>query len=118
LRLQVTQSLLFPLRTAFMDAEARRISSLPDATRTADDLLLKVSALNNHLPLTPAKNAQSVATLERALALDPTSTEVMISLADQILVPIFQFNVDSKSFDERLFRARTLADKARARGRF
>jgi adenylate cyclase len=31
LRLQVTQSLLFPLRTAFIDAEARRISSLPDA---------------------------------------------------------------------------------------
>ncbi len=111
LRLQVTQSLLFPLRTAFMDAEARRISSLPDATLTADDLLLKVNALNNHLPLTPAKSAESIATLERALALDPTSAEVMISLADQILLPIFQFN-DFKSFDKRLLRARTLADKA------
>jgi DNA-binding winged helix-turn-helix (wHTH) protein/TolB-like protein len=111
LRLQVTQSLLFPLRTAFMDAEARRISSLSDATLTADDLLLKVSALNNHLPLTPSKNAESVAILERALALDPTSAEVMISLADQILLPIFQFN-DFKSFNERLLRARTLADKA------
>jgi tetratricopeptide (TPR) repeat protein len=113
LRLQVTQSLLFPLRTAFMDAEARRISSLPDATLTADELLLKVTALNNHPPLTPAKNAESVAMLERALALDPTSAEVMIRLADQILRPIFAFG-DLKSIDERLLRARTLADRARA----
>jgi adenylate cyclase len=113
LRLQVTQSLLFPLRTAFMDAEARRISSLPDATLTADDLLLKVSALNNHLPITPAKNAESIAMLERALALDPTSAEVMISLADQILLPIFQFS-DFKSFNDRLLRARTLANGAGA----
>jgi adenylate cyclase len=113
LRLQVAQSLLFSLRTAFMDAEARRISSLPDVTLTADDLLLKVGALNNHRPITPAKNAESIALLERALALDPTSAEVMISLADQILRPIFAFN-DRKSFDERLFRARTLADRARA----
>jgi adenylate cyclase len=113
LRLRVTQSLLFPLRTAFMDAEARRVSSLPDATLTADDLLLKVSALNNHLPITPAKNADSVAMLERALALDPTSAEVMISLADQILLPIFQFN-DFKSFNDRLLRARTLANGAGA----
>jgi TolB-like protein len=30
LRLQVSQNLLFPLRTAFMDAEARRVSSLPE----------------------------------------------------------------------------------------
>jgi tetratricopeptide (TPR) repeat protein len=96
-----------------MDAEAHRVSSLPDATLTADDLLLKVSALNNHLPLTPAKNAESIAMLERASALDPTSAEVMISLADQILLPIFQFN-DRKSIDERLLRARTLADKAHA----
>jgi hypothetical protein len=44
---------------------------------------------------------------------DPTSTEVMISLADQILRPIFQLT-DEKSFNERLFRARTLADKGRA----
>jgi adenylate cyclase len=112
LRLQVTH-LLFPLRTAFMDAEARRISSLPDATLTADDLLLKVNALDNHLPITPAKNAESIAMLERALVLDPTSAEVMISLADQILLPIFQFN-DFKNLDERLLRARTLADGARA----
>jgi TolB-like protein len=113
LRLQVSQSLLFPLRTAFMDAEARRVYSLPDATLTANDLLLKVGALNNHLPLTPAKNAESIAMLERALALDPTSAEVMISLADQILRPISEFN-DRKSIDERLLRVRTLADKARA----
>jgi adenylate cyclase len=113
LRLQVTQSLLFPMRTAFMDAEARRISSLPDATLTADDLLLKVDALNNHLPITPAKNTESIAVLERALALDPTSADMMISLADQILRPIFAFN-DRESFDERLLRARTLADRARA----
>jgi TolB-like protein len=89
LRVQATQSLLFPLRTAFMDAEARRISSLPAATLTADDLLLKVSALNNDGPLTPAKSAESIAMLERALALEPTSAEVMISLADHILRPIF-----------------------------
>jgi TolB-like protein len=113
LRLQVTQSLLFPLRTAFMDAEARRISSLPPATLTADDLLLKVSALNNHPPLTPPKNAESIAMLERALALDPASAEVMISLADQILRPISEF-ADRNNFDERLLRARTLADRARA----
>jgi adenylate cyclase len=106
LRPQVTQSLLFPLRTAFMDAEARRVSSLPDATLTADDLLLKVGALNNHLPLTPARNAESIAMLERALALDPMSAEVMISLADQILRPISAF-ADRSSIDERLLRART-----------
>jgi adenylate cyclase len=117
LRLQVTQSLLFPLRTAFMDAEARRISTLPAATLTADDLLLKVSALNNHPPLTPAKNAESIAVLERALALDPMSADLMISLADQILRPISEF-ADRNSIDERLLRARTLADRARARGQF
>jgi len=114
LRLRIAQSLLAPLRTAFMDAEARRISSLPDATLTADDLLLKVDALNNHLPVTPAKNAESMALLERALALDPLSAEVMISLANQILRPLFEFN-DRKAIDERLLRARTLADRARAR---
>jgi len=114
LRLRIAQSLLAPLRTAFMDAEARRISSLPDATLTADDLLLKVDALNNHLPVTPAKNAESMALLERALALDPLSAEVMISLANQILRPLFEFN-DRKAIDERLLRARTLADRARTR---
>jgi adenylate cyclase len=113
LRLQVTERLLFPLRTAFMDAEARRVSSLPDAALTTDDLLLKVGALNNHLPLTPAKNAESVAMLERALVLDPTSAEVMISLADQILLPIFQFT-DRRGIDDRLLRVRSLADRARA----
>jgi adenylate cyclase len=113
LRLQVTQSLLFPLRTAFMDAEARRVSSLPDLTLAADDLLLKVDALNNHLPLTSAESAESIAVLERASALDPTSAEVMISLANHILRPVFEFNVPG-NFDERLLRARTLADRARA----
>jgi tetratricopeptide (TPR) repeat protein len=95
-----------------MDAEARRVSSLPDATLTADDLLLKVSALNNHLALAPARNAESIAMLERALALDPTSG-VMISLADQILRPISAF-ADRNSIDERLLRAWTLVDKAHA----
>jgi adenylate cyclase len=114
LRLRIAQSLLFPLQTAFMDAEARRISGLPEATLTADDLLLKVGALNNHLPITPARHAESTALLERALALDPTSAEVMISLANQTLRPIFEFG-DSKAFDQRLLRARTLADRARAR---
>jgi hypothetical protein len=68
------------MRTALIDAEARRVSSLPDATLTAGDLLLEVSVLNNHLPLTPAGNAESIAMLERALALAPTSAEVMIWL--------------------------------------
>jgi TolB-like protein len=113
LRLQVTESLLFALRTAFMDAEARRVSSLPDATLTADDLLLKVSALNNQLALPPARNAENIAMLERALALDPTSAEVMISLADQILRPISEF-ADRNDIDERLLRAQTLADSAPA----
>jgi adenylate cyclase len=113
LRLQVTQSSLFPLRTALMDAEARRISSLPDAALTGDDLLLKVGALNNHLPVTPAKNAESIGMLERASALNPSSAEVMISLADQILRPSFEFG-DLKTIDERLLRARTLAERARA----
>jgi adenylate cyclase len=113
LRLRVTQSLLLPLRAAFMDAEARRISSLPEATLTAEDLLLKVGALNNHLPLTPGKNPEAIALLERALVLDPTSAEVMISLAYHILRPVFAFG-DGKGKDERLARARTLADRARA----
>jgi adenylate cyclase len=111
LRLRVMQSLLLPLRAAFMDAEARRISSLPEAMLTAEDLLLKVGALNNHLPLTPPKAAESIAMLERALVLEPTSTDVMISLADQILRPLFAFS-DFNGFNERLLRARTLADKA------
>jgi hypothetical protein len=55
--------------------------------------------------------------LERAWALDPTSAEVMISLADQILRPIVQF-ADRNSIEERLLRVRTLADRARAGGRF
>jgi DNA-binding winged helix-turn-helix (wHTH) protein/TolB-like protein len=113
LRLQVARSLLFPLRRAFMDAEARRVASLPDAMLTADDLLLRVSALDNHLPITPANDAESVAMLERASALDPTSAEVMVSLADHILRPILSFN-DRTSIDERLLRVQTLADRARA----
>ena len=51
--------------------------------------------------------------LERALVLDQASAEVMISLANHILRPIFEF-MDRENIDERLLRARTLADKARA----
>jgi hypothetical protein len=77
LQIQVTQSLLFPLRTAFMDANARRISSLPEATLTADDLLLKVSALDNHRPLTPTKNAENIAVLERCYPLAPEAPRTL-----------------------------------------
>ena len=111
LRSQIVQNLLFPLRTEFLDAEARRLSNLPTAELTADDLLLQVRASNNH-PFTPAKNAANVARLERALALEPASAEIMIALAREIVLPIVRFD-EREDRDKRLVRANTLAEQAR-----
>ena len=54
LRSQAAGTLLFPLRTAFMDAEAGRLDQLPIAERTAADLVFRVTASLNHQPLSPA----------------------------------------------------------------
>ena len=113
IRRQITQRLMFPLRMALMDAEAVRISALQEGALTADDLLLKVRASDNHQPITPARNAENLVMLERALALDPSSAEVMIRLADQLLLPIIEYQ-DRSDLDARLLRARSLAARARA----
>jgi DNA-binding winged helix-turn-helix (wHTH) protein/TolB-like protein len=110
-RSQIVRSLLFPLRTELLDAEARRLSNLPAAELTADDLLLQVRASNNH-PFTPVKNAANIARLERALALEPASADLMIALAREIILPIFRFD-DYEDRDRRLHRASTLAEQAR-----
>jgi adenylate cyclase len=111
LRSQVARRLLIPLRTAFMDAEADRLTQLPIAELTAADLVFQVTAsLNNQL--SPARTAVNVARLERALQLDPRSPQVMIMLARQIVVPIISFG-EQEDRAERLARAHSLADKAR-----
>jgi adenylate cyclase len=110
-RSQIVQNLLLPLRMEFLDAEARRLSNLPEAELTADDLLLQVRASNNH-PFTPAKNAANVTRLERALALEPASADIMIALAREIVSPIFRFD-EPEDRDRRLLRANTLAEQAR-----
>src|ERR1700733_6565346 len=79
-REQIKRNLLFKLRTAFMDVEAARLSTLPLSALNVQDLLLKARAAINHQP-TPARSAENIATLERALGLDPNSAEVMITLA-------------------------------------
>jgi DNA-binding winged helix-turn-helix (wHTH) protein/TolB-like protein/tetratricopeptide (TPR) repeat protein len=112
-RSQVARTLLFPLRIAFMDAEADRLNRLPIAELTAADLLFQVTASFNHQPSTPARTAANVAKLERALQLDPASSELMIILARQIILPILTFG-EIADREERLARARSLADKARA----
>jgi adenylate cyclase len=114
LRSQTSQTLMPLLWTAFLDAEARRISSLPAAALTADDLLLLVRASNSHLPISPRKSAENTAMLERALALDPRSGEIIINLAFEVLRPVFQYSLLRTDVDERLLRARALADRARA----
>jgi DNA-binding winged helix-turn-helix (wHTH) protein/TolB-like protein len=111
LRFQIVENLLFPLRTEFLDAEARRLSNLPAAELTADDLLLQVRASNNH-PFTPAKNAANVARLEHALMLEPASAEIMIALALENVLPILQFE-EREDRDKRLLRANALAERAR-----
>jgi DNA-binding winged helix-turn-helix (wHTH) protein/TolB-like protein/tetratricopeptide (TPR) repeat protein len=112
LRSQVSRTLLFPLRTAFMDAEAGRLDQLPIAEQTAADLVFQVTASFNHQP-SPAKTAAEVTKLERALQLEPESPQLMIMLARQIVQPIMTFG-EYEGRDERLARARSLADRARA----
>jgi tetratricopeptide (TPR) repeat protein len=51
--------------------------------------------------------------LERALQLDPASPQLMIMLARQIILPIFT-SFEYEDRDERLARALSLAEKARA----
>jgi adenylate cyclase len=112
-REQIKRNLLFKLRTAFMDVEAARLSTLPLSALNVQDLLLKARAAINHQP-TPARSAENIATLERALGLDPNSAEVMITLAFRYLLAIVQHNLSGPSRDEYLQRARVLADRARA----
>jgi adenylate cyclase len=111
---EIAQNLMFPLTTAFMDAEARRLSVLPPATLNADDLMLLVSAASNHQPVAPSKSAEHTATLERALALEPMSAEIMIRLAHEILRPVLDYDNADGDGGDRLRRARDLADRARA----
>jgi len=112
LRSQVERTLLFPLRNAFMDAEAERLNRLPIVEQTVADLVFQVTASFNHPP-SPPRTAADVAKLERALQLEPASPQLMIMLAQQIVLPIFRFG-EIEDRGERLARARSLADKARA----
>jgi tetratricopeptide (TPR) repeat protein len=113
LRSQAARALLFPLRTAFMDAEAGRLDQVPIAEQTAADLVFRVRASSNHQPLSPGRTAADVARLERALQLEPTSPQLMIMLARQIVLPILTFG-EQEDREERLARAHSLADGARA----
>src|SRR5262249_33259990 len=113
LRSQAARTLLLPLRVAFMDAEADRLSRLPIAALTAADLIFQVAASLNHQPSSPARTAADVAKLERAVQLDPASPQPMIMLAQQIVRPIFVFG-EAETRSERLARARSLAEEARA----
>jgi DNA-binding winged helix-turn-helix (wHTH) protein/TolB-like protein/Flp pilus assembly protein TadD len=113
LRSQVARTLLFPLRTAFMDAEVDRLGQLPIAEQTAADLVFQVTASLNHQPLSPGRTAADVARLERALQLEPSSPQLMIMLARQIVLPILTFG-EKEDREERLARARSMADRARA----
>ncbi len=109
---QIARSLLFPVRMAFMDAEAQRLSTLPPAALTVEDLLLKVRAANNHQPITPARSAENIALLERALALAPNSAELLIGLAFEHLRPIVEFGDPAR--DEQWLQAVAYVDRARA----
>jgi len=113
LRSQVSRTLLFPLRTAFMDAEAGRLDQLPIAEQTAADLVFQVTASLNHQPLSPGRMAADVARLERALQFEPASPQLMIMLAREIVQAIITFG-EQEDREERLARARSLADRARA----
>jgi TolB-like protein len=113
LRSQFARTLLFPLRIAFMDAEADRLNRLPIAELTAADLVFQVTASLNHQPSSPARAAADVAKLERALQLDPASPQLTIMLARQIILPILTFGEQEDHY-ERLARARSLVEKARA----
>ncbi len=111
---QILRNLLFPLRTAFMDAEAQRLSTLPLADLTVEDLVLKVRAANNHPPITRATSAENIELLERALALAPNSPEILMSLAREHLRPIVEFGDRIGNRDDLWFRGRSYVDRARA----
>jgi adenylate cyclase len=111
---QIVRNLLFPLRTAFMDAEAQRLSTLPLAALTVKDLLLKVRAANNHPPITPARSAENIELLEHALALAPNSPELLMSLAREHLRPIVEFGDRIGNRDDLWFRGSSYAERARA----
>jgi DNA-binding winged helix-turn-helix (wHTH) protein/TolB-like protein/tetratricopeptide (TPR) repeat protein len=112
LRIQVARTLLFPLRTAFMDAEAERLNRLPVADLTAADLVIQVTASFNHQPNSQARQAADIAKLERALELDPASPQLMIMLGREIVKAVLTFG-EYEDREEPLARARSLADKAR-----
>jgi DNA-binding winged helix-turn-helix (wHTH) protein/TolB-like protein/Flp pilus assembly protein TadD len=111
---QIIRNLLFPLRTAFMDAEAQRLSTLPLADLTVEDLLLKVRAANNHPPITAARGAENIELLERALAFAPNSSELLMSLAREHLRPIVEFGDRIGNRDDLWFRGRSYVERARA----
>jgi DNA-binding winged helix-turn-helix (wHTH) protein/TolB-like protein len=72
LRIQVARTLLFPLRIAFMDAEAGRLNRLPIGDLTAADMVFQATASINHQPRAQAAQAADIAKLERALLSTPT----------------------------------------------
>src|SRR5216684_3933407 len=111
---QIVRNLLFPLRTAFMDAEVQRLSTLPLAALTVEDLLTKVRAANNHPPITAARGAENIELLERALAVAPNSPELLISLAREHLRPIVEFGDRIGNRDDLWFRGSSYAERARA----
>jgi adenylate cyclase len=111
---QILRNLLFRLRTAFMDAEAQKLSTLPLAALTVEDLLLKVRAANNHPPVTPAKSAENIELLKHALSLAPNSPELLISLAHEHLRPIVEFGDRIGNRDDLWFRGSSYAERARA----
>jgi adenylate cyclase len=110
LREQVRKNLLFPLSTAFMDAEVNRLSKLPLEALTVEEILLKVRAGYNHQPITPARTAENIALLERGLRLAPNSPEILISLANEHLRPILEFGFR----DELSLGGRDYVERARA----
>ena len=113
-RHQILRNLLFPLQTAFMDAEAQRLSTRPLAALAVDDLLLKVRAANNHPPITRAKSAENIELLERALSLASDSPEILMSLAREHLRPIVEFRDRIGNRDDLRFRGRSYVERARA----
>jgi DNA-binding winged helix-turn-helix (wHTH) protein/TolB-like protein/tetratricopeptide (TPR) repeat protein len=110
---RIVRNLMFGLTTAFIDAEAQRLSAQPADTLNAQDLVLQVRASVRHQPLSPDREAANVATLERALALEPRSAATMIELATEILRPVAEFD-DRPEWLQRVARARGLVKEARA----
>jgi adenylate cyclase len=111
---QILRNLLFRLRTAFMDAEAQRLSTLPLAALTVEDLLLKVRAANNHPPIAPAKSAENIELLKHALSLAPNSPELLMSLAREHLRPIVEFGDRIGNRDDLWLRGNSYVERARA----